>query len=211
MRSAILASAIAFAAATCPKVTTQPNFNLTAYIDHPWYIQEMMAISYEPTERNFCTRAEYSLKDATTVDVHNSDRLANVTGSQREAHLCAYVKDPSDTARLAVAPCFLPRSFAGPYWVIAAGLYGQNATAADAANDRYDWAIISGGQPTKETPTGCRTGSGSYNSGFWLFAADPIPPAGTVDAMRSIASAQGFDLTVLNPVEQKGCSYPAAE
>jgi hypothetical protein len=43
--------------------------------------------------------------------------------------------------------------------------------------------------------------------GLWLFAREPTPPASTVALLRDLAANKGFDLSVLVPVQQEGCSY----
>ena len=64
-------------------------------------------------------------------------------------------------SRIINAPCFLPNTFAGPYWVIAAGPESYN----------YSWAIVSGGPPTVKYKDGnCSTSEqGTNGSGLWLF------------------------------------------
>ena len=56
-----------------------------------------------------------------------------------------------------MAPCFLPKFAAGPYWVL-------------EYNEEEGYALISGGQPTTETPAGCKNGEGKNNSGLWIFS-----------------------------------------
>lgn len=67
----------------------------------------------------------------------------------------------------------------------------------------FRWALVSGGPPTEMTPSGkCRTGSGVNGSGLWIFTRaqkrDPV----LINKIRAIASAKGFDLSVLIDVEQ---------
>lgn len=45
-------------------------------------------------------------------------------------------------------------------------------------------------------------------AGLWLFSRKPEDPEAT-QVMREKAKALGFDLSVLKPVTQKGCKYPA--
>lgn len=85
-----------------------------------------------------------------------------------------------------------------------------------AFDPAYQWAIIAGGPPKTATPGGCAAGNPSNQSfmsingsGLWLFARKPEDAAATA-AMRAKAAELGFDLGVLKPVTQRGCSYPAA-
>mmetsp|Transcript_25988 Transcript_25988/g.35881 ORF Transcript_25988/g.35881 Transcript_25988/m.35881 type:complete len:412 (+) Transcript_25988:145-1380(+) len=185
---------------TCPQVQTQQNFNLTSYIAGKWFVQQQMATEYLPQSWNYCVQAEYTLIPGGptffgyTIQVHNyaqeSDGTVHSTGST----LCA-VSDPDakDPAKLLVAPCFLPTLFAGPYWVL-------------AYNEEDGYALISGGQPTIQTPEGtCKTGTGQTNSGLWIFTRTQERDDNVVTQVRKIAVSQGFDLTVLKDVQQKGC------
>lgn len=91
----------------------------------------------------------------------------------------------------------------GPYWVVAFG---------------GEWAIISGGAPTQQGQNGtCKTGSSGpaalltnpngNGEGLWLFFREPTPAAPLVQSVRDVAASKGFDLSVLVPVPQQGCTY----
>ena len=54
----------------------------------------------------------------------------------------------------------------------------------------------------------CKTGSGTNNAGLWLFTREAVATEETVAALRAVAAAKGFDLSVLRPVTQAGCTYP---
>lgn len=124
-----------------------------------------------------------------------------VNGKVKGGNLCAVVADADMPAKLKVGPCFLPSLFYGPYWVVAAG----------PEPDNYEWAIVSGGQPTHDTGKGCTTGSGVNNSGFWYFTRSPVVNSTLISMLERIAVGKGFDTSVLNDVEQKGCKYQDAE
>merc|ERR1711992_337322 len=106
--------------------------------------------------------------------------------------ICAEVPDESVPAGLRVAPCFLPTFLGGPYWVL-------------AHNEAEGWAVVSGGQPSLETPDGCQTGTGTNNAGLWIFTREINPPSALVDRARAFIAEQGFDLSVLNPVSHSDC------
>ena len=102
-----------------------------------------------------------------------------------------------------MGPCRLPTWFPGargPYWVLAAG----------PSTGGYQWALISGGQPTHLAPGGCRTGAGVNNAGLWIFQRSSKRDEALVQKVRSIAAGKGFDLSVLLDVEQEGCEYKPA-
>lgn len=57
-------------------------------------------------------------------------------------------------SKLKVAPCFLPKVFSGDYWVV-------------AYSESEGYALVSGGQPTKQGQNGlCTTGTGRNGSGL---------------------------------------------
>jgi lipocalin len=85
----------------------------------------------------------------------------------------------------------------GPYWVIAAG----------PTYDNYEWALVSGGQPTIPTENGCRTGTSTNGSGLWIFSRTQVAPKWQIELVREIAEKNGFDISVLQTVQQEGCTY----
>lgn len=210
----VLAAACAAAAgarAACPPegFDSVSGFNLTEYIAAPWYIQEQQVNSYQPENSLFCVRAAYLSDgaDSGLLRVDNFAREGSVDGPRRgdsAAELRAAVVD-EDKGQLKVGPSFLPRALYGPYWVVALGPEAR-------------WAVISGGPPTEETPGGCvnpenARGLFGNNEGLWIFHRDEVaPPADVADA-KSAAEALGFDLSLLRPVVQEGCTYdePFAE
>lgn len=91
-----------------------------------------------------------------------------------------------------MAPCFLPTLLAGPYWVLD---YDEAA----------GYALISGGAPTLPAEAGCMTGSGTNGSGLWIFTREQKRDEALVQKVRAIAAQKGFDLSVLNDVDQSAC------
>ena len=83
--------------------------------------------------------------------------------------------------------------------------------ADDEAGPGYDWAIVSGGQPSVQTVSEegkCKNGDDVNNSGLWLFTREKVADSDTVDDMRAVLEDKGFDVSVLEPVKQEGCEYP---
>jgi lipocalin len=188
-------SSFAYAQDECRAVDTVPNFNLTTYVSAPWYVQQQAENAYSPIERNYCVMAEYAIKDEPsfwgyTVQVKNSAQ--NELGVKYGAELCAYQIEGQDVGKLAVAPCFLPKFASGDYWVI-------------DYNEDKGYALISGGQPTIKTENGCKTGDGTNNSGLWIFTRDQARNEEIVNEVRNIAKDNGFDISVLNDVDQTVC------
>ncbi|KAL7569220.1 hypothetical protein ACA910_016776 [Epithemia clementina (nom. ined.)] len=198
----LLATFAALVSGDCPEVAVQENFDLDAYISAPWYVQEQAVVEYLPRENFFCVRAQYSKVGGWfkqtfwgyTIRVDNQARDA--AGNPFGGGLCAYqTNSHEEPAKLAVAPCFLPTFLAGPYWVLAFE-EGENG-----------YALISGGQPTIDTGNGCVTGDGINNSGLWVFTRAKERNEEVVAKVRDIAVAKGFDISVLEPVEQANCEY----
>lgn len=186
-------SAVSLVENACPIVETQPNFDFDAFISARWYAQMQMTIGYLPADSNNCVNAMYTKNSKPTfpwgwtVEVNNYARYDS--GEPRPATLCAYNADESDPAKLAVAPCFLPRNLGGPYWVL-------------SYSEEEGYALISGGQPTISTPNGCRTGTGTNDSGLWIFTRDRFASDELVAKVEQIAKEKGFDTSVLNRVRQ---------
>jgi len=172
------------------------------------YIQEMQVTQYLELDKFFCTTATYNLEGATVpffkgdvVTVYNYANENVVNGPNSNAKnmtLCARTVNNSDYSQLAVAPCFLPNYFAGPYWVI------------DRAPD-YAWAIVIGGQPTEVFEDGCTTKQvGTNNAGLWLFSRTPVAPKEQIQTMRTILEKKGIARSQLHPVMHQGCNYTGA-
>merc|ERR1711998_547295 len=192
--------AVAMAASDgCPAVSTQADFDLSQFVQEGrWYIQQQAVTQYLPVEQNFCVYAEYSiLKKKTfwgyTIQVHNHAEEQDGTVHDSGSLLCAKQADEADPAKLEVAPCFLPSFAAGPYWVV-------------AYDETQGYALISGGQPTVKSERGCRTGSGTNDSGLWIFSREQVADPALIQHVREIAQQQGFDVSVLNTVDQTNCS-----
>eukprot|EP00308_Calcidiscus_leptoporus_P016876 CAMPEP_0119354388 /NCGR_PEP_ID=MMETSP1334-20130426/3392_1 /TAXON_ID=127549 /ORGANISM="Calcidiscus leptoporus, Strain RCC1130" /LENGTH=379 /DNA_ID=CAMNT_0007367921 /DNA_START=94 /DNA_END=1233 /DNA_ORIENTATION=- len=196
----------------CPVVTTQSDFNLTEFVvGGKWYIHQQMNVLYLPSSNNYCVTASYEFKSAAAVKVHNYANVDKVNGQVEDSDanvgllggICGKVVDSADPSKLSVGPCNLPTwlpGARGPYWIVAAG----------PSPAKYEWALVSGGQPTISTPNGCRTGEGINNSGLWIFTRSQARDEALLSQVRAIAAKMGYDLTVLKDVQQEGCDYTPA-
>jgi len=213
----LCACLVGLAAGACPTVTPKADLNLTEYTRASWYIQEQQVTGYLELANFYCTVATYNetlagkpasvplCKEPKCIvrEVYNYENKGGVNGkaSTPGTSLCARAKDASDPARLLVAPCFLPNALAGDYWVLAAG----------PSNDNYEWAIISGGNPTVQFADGCTTKeTGENESGLWLFHRKQVAPAADLTAMKQLLTGIGFTTSRLHPVTQQGCKYDGA-
>jgi hypothetical protein len=124
-------------------------------------------------------------------------------GNSSGGSLCASVDNPDIASQLAVAPCFLPKSLDGPYWVV-------------AYNEQEGFALISGGQPKEvvsnevgcggsSTGVCCKTGDGTNGSGLWIFTRSPTRNATLINKVRRIAKRAGFATSVLFNVDHTEC------
>ena len=155
---AALCAALAFVgaqAAECPPpgFDSAKDFNISAWVDHPWYIQRMMPVFYLPEDSFYCVRASYEQVSDDTVEVSNVAREGSVDGKERggDMTLNANIPDLDDPSKLRVGPAFLPPSLYGQYWVVFAG--GENAP------EEYDYGIVSGGPPTLQSGDACIAGT----------------------------------------------------
>lgn len=197
----------------CPKVTPLQDLNLTEWVRASWYIQEQQVTGYQSEKDLFCVSATYDVEPSRkvpffggeVVSVFNYAEEDQVNGKPTNPNnktiLCARVPDKNTPSKLLVAPCFLPNLLAGDYWVLAAG----------PSPDNYEWAIISGGQPTVKYDDGCTTKeTGTNGSGFWLFSRSEVAPADQLTMVKQKAKDLGFTLSRLHPVPQDGCKRDGA-
>mmetsp|Transcript_36129 Transcript_36129/g.95207 ORF Transcript_36129/g.95207 Transcript_36129/m.95207 type:complete len:224 (-) Transcript_36129:133-804(-) len=212
---ATVSATFATVVATCKPVMTQPDFNLTEFVDggKKWFIHQQMAIQYLPAEENYCVTAEYHFKDEANVKVHNYANKDHVNGEVYDSDvqlaklggICGTAVNSTELSKLSVGPCALPEKVPyshGPYWIVAAGPKSSD----------YEWALVSGGQPTipGATEGTCKTGTGVNGSGLWIFLRSALRDEDAIQMVRQIAAEKGFDLTVLADVDQEGCLYQPA-
>lgn len=172
------------------------TFNLTWYTEARWHIQMQMPTSYLPSSFERCVTAEYEMLAAATllgynIKVHNHAENGDGKALGPLTTICSKVLDASE-GKAVVSPCFLPSFLAGAYWVVAFSV-------------TEEWAVVSGGPPTIATPTGCKTGAGVNGSGLWIFTRQRQPPPATIDTALAAALAKGFDVSVLDVIDQSNC------
>lgn len=217
MRSAIvvllLAAMTMQVMAGCPTVSTVPNFNLTEYIRASWYINAQQINGYQSKDDLYCVTATYNIDSPArtvpffsgeVVSVYNYANKGAVNGSPEGSAngtvLCARIPDSKNPSSLLVAPCFLPNFLAGPYLVI-------------AVDPEYNWAVVSGGQPTVQYSDGCTTAeSGINDTGLWIFTREPVANPGYINAAKTALVKLGYTLQRLLTVPQgeSGCQYSGA-
>jgi len=225
LRDAMLSftSAGSFAASgVCPPAqfhTLGSSFNLTEYTRATWYIQKQQVTGYQNLSELFCVAATYALEgktvplsNDTVATVYNYGNEGRVNGPNQNAGnttLCARAVDSDDPSKLAVAPCFLPNSLAGPYWVVAVGI--DQVRVAEGLGPEYTWAVVIAGQPTIQLDDGCTTTeTGVNNAGLWFFSRSPVAPLEQIAAMEAVLQAKGIASSELKDVVQAGCSYAGA-
>lgn len=198
----------------CPAVTPTTDFDIDKYISESWFVQKQQENGYQKKNDLFCVTATYNKdrKDGLVTVSNRANKGGINQGYQGKgkgifssfSNLCAKQLE-TGTGKLEVQPCFLfnplnPFDSAGPYWVL-------------AVDDAYDWAIISGGQPTDVVKTTdgsvqCTTKeSGTNGSGLWLFSRVPVASDAVIKTMEDKLEAMGVSTSKLLPVAQKGCTY----
>ena len=191
---------------SCNNIQTLDNFNLSEYIRHKWYIQKQQETQYLPKDYNYCVTAKYEIStkkipfyNGTVLSVENYAKKNNINGelvNKNNTTLCA--RQTKVKSKLLVAPCFLPNIFAGDYWIIDAG---------PKSND-YQWAIVSGGNPTQQYKNGCTTKTNTINNaGLWLFTKIQVANQTIINYMLNKLKTVGFKTDLLNNVTQYGCKY----
>jgi hypothetical protein len=196
----------------CPKVQTAPNLDLDEFTRASWYVQEQQINSYQSEDQLHCVVATYDagvssfweeplFHQGAVLSVYNfyeGGRPTVESGSPAN-RLCASVT--RRVGKLLVAPCFLPSWFGGKYWVI-----GFNTTS----DGQYEWAVISGGRPTRPYSDGCTTGTGYFDSGLWIFSRRPALSAEKLAEAKNFLVQKGYTLQLLKRVRQTNCSYSGA-
>lgn len=150
------------------------------------------------------------------IFVSNQANSGGYSGRQAETlgFLCGRKKSTwpgyGEDAKLRVAPCFLPPSFAGNYWVI---YHNESYQGVGAA-------IIVGGQPDRRTGNGrlCdyRAGGGGPadqgGRGMWFFSRQPVVNQAFKDGLMTILNDKGLDGSEMLDVDHgttnfASCSY----
>jgi apolipoprotein D and lipocalin family protein len=197
----------------CPPLAVTPDFDLASYISAKWYVHEQAETTYLPLENNYCVSAQYeALSDSTfwgyTIQVNNTAK--NIHGDVFGGILYAFQSDvDNEPAKLKVAPGFLPRFLAGPYWVLD---YQESGDGNDADDDD-GYALIVGGQPNVRTDNGCKTRNRWITSsgGLWIFTRSFVRNEELITMIRNKAANEfGLDVTILNPVDHSNatlCGY----
>ena len=193
---------------TCPpaRFKTKEDISLQEYASKKWYVHEQAETTYLPLSRNYCVTAEYKLLDKPTPFFGYTIEVTNQ--AQDEARqgtfggtIYAAETNESDPSKLEVAPGFLPRFLAGPYWIV-------------DYNETEGYALVIGGPPqVKNKDTGkCRTNNRWITSsgGLWIFTRDSERDDALIEKVKSIASDLELDTSVLNEVDHSNCQYDEA-
>lgn len=211
------------------------NFNITEYVSARWYVIRQKPVIYSGEEtfcsyaqytiinrrkRTFCLIPSICRKynNRIYINVNNRGLRDSVNGSSNGVNITAFVPDPINwQAKVQVSIRIVPGST--NYWIVAAGSFQQaidgtyqmnimNNNVTDNMSKTYDWAIISGGMPNVKTSNNkCVAGTlGRYDTrGLWMFARQPIPPIGVIDAVTNITEQLGLDTSVWRSVTHEGC------
>jgi hypothetical protein len=197
------------------------NFDVNSYVSARWYIQKQIPVSYQPLDEFYCVTADYSIDKrfclfcnfGVVIAISNRARKNSVTGTPQggpSRFFRGIVRRPNrKEAKVTVSAFgaqFLPRS---NYWVVAAGTYQDVLQNITSTGTKYEWAIITGGSPTKEGAKGkCLPDPGFADFlGMWMFTRDAVPSAAVIAAIERYADSMGLDTTAWLPVKQEGCVY----
>lgn len=209
----------------CPDQQVQEGFNLTEFIRATWYVQKQQLNGYQPANSLNCVAATYNetyhgaketvpFFSGRVLTVYNDCRIGSKDGPVCNAFtapdfkrsfavpLCARERNPSQPAKLSVAPCKLPNFLTGDYWVAAAG----------PSPDDYQYAVVIAGQPSVQKTDGCTTpdtctNPAQFSCGMWLFSREPTPSPVTMAALEGAAHEKGISTQLLHTVDHTGCSY----
>ena len=205
---------------SCPpkNFEARKTLDIDSYISKLWYPQKAAPVIYA-RGTSYCSVVQYTRDDdckflcgkKPRINVRNRGLDGSITGSLNDARLKASVPNP-DRAPAKIRVGF-PQRFVRRtnYWVIAAGTYVDVLAGnhTEATDEVYDWALISGGKPVRKSNGKCIAGRlGRFDTrGLWIFARDPLPPAGVVEAVEAIASDMGLDTSTMLTNVHEGCTY----
>lgn len=203
------------------------EFDVDEYIRALWYPQKAAPVIYA-LGPSYCSVVKYTRNNENSdvwwrptrprIDVRNRGLAGSIDGSLNEANIKAFVPNPDEyPGRIKVGglqgylSVWLQSS---NYWVVAAGTYDSAVSYYDVADNNdttYEWALISGGPPRRETENGkCIAGSASGFSslGLWIFTRDPFPPEGVVENITAYADEEmGLETNTLLSNTHEGCTY----
>jgi lipocalin len=200
------------------------TFDLQKY-DGSWHTIAQLPVSYQPKDQLNCVYVNYvidesgSLRcrllgctDPVSFSVFNSARDGSTTGRAVTVSFKGTVRNfAAEPAKVFVGPNFIPNALRrdSNYWVVAVGQYKELAgLESEPSSDQYEWAIVTSATPTATgKPLNGTTATCYSPEGFWYFSRQPVPPAGTLQAMNAIATMLKLDTSVLEPVNHTGCDY----
>jgi apolipoprotein D and lipocalin family protein len=110
--SLILSGCSLFGSKDYPFLQVVPKVDINKYLGK-WY--EIASLPVSQQKGCYCTTAEYSIIDSTTIKVLNKCRKDSINGKYDEAEGKAFVVEGSNNAKLKVQ-FFWP--FRGDYWII---------------------------------------------------------------------------------------------
>ena len=196
-----LAVAPAFARATgvsCPPdgFDSVSDFNLDGFLGKRWYVQQQMETKYFPKSQNRCVYNDYAYRKKRLLGyelvVHNYVQDVHPPHKAHDSSkVCAKILDRA-RGKFRMAPCLMPPAAGAPFWII-------------AYDEATGYALVSGGPPKIAAESGCMTGSGAKDAGLWILTSKQQRDDAVVQKVRAIATQKGFDLSVLNDVEQNDC------
>mmetsp|Transcript_8911 Transcript_8911/g.26177 ORF Transcript_8911/g.26177 Transcript_8911/m.26177 type:complete len:293 (-) Transcript_8911:39-917(-) len=220
----------------CPLLVPMAHFNLTAYSSRPWYPQLQMPLAWQPVEDLKCMSTSYSKLNKCRDDRYagfanlkclpktwpmgfgweldfSNKADTNRHGGDTSGFLCASQVKGS---MLKVAPCFVPSTFAGPYWVV---FYNEGWKEPIGPGNRNGVAIVASGQPDKVITTLPKTSKDDpkaenkvrcmyhdiKNRGLWIMTRQRKYDPNIVQHAMNIAQDFGFETSIMHKVDQTGC------
>jgi lipocalin len=204
---------------SCTKIETPDDFDVDKYIEKSWYIQRQQTNTYQPEDDLYCIVATYSKEGerqwgrrAITVRNYANSGAVNGPSPNGDFKLCATPRFRfRKPAELRVAPCYVPASLGGDYWVV-------------AFDPDYEWAIVTAGQPDQEGACSadsslctlreeCKIGflpCVGNGQGLWFFTQAQSPDPSIIDAMEAKALELGICTANMRDVVHEGCNYDGA-
>jgi lipocalin len=172
------------------------NFNLEAFTDATWYIQEASTTAFI-SEKDSCISVQYDILDTPnsqgwTIEI-STDSENRKGHDNPAAELCAIQDEKfEEMGKFKVGKCFLPpTTVPNNYFVLA---FKDEAPA---------YALVAAGSQGIVGVPNC--GCAAPTGGLFIFTRDSERDEAVIDEVREIAKDLGYGLCDLFTVDQEDC------
>lgn len=173
---------------TCPRVGTVPDFNISQFARHCWFVQQQGVPEKASNKHGtHCVSSSFTVAKKNKITIRVSGRHpygGNGLGGHETSQWCAKVADKMDPSQMTVKKCSGGRS--APLWVL-------------AYSEEEGFAVLANGQPQTPTVNGCRHEMKDHE-GISILTRLVKPPAAVIESALTILQRSGYDTARLQSV-----------